>query len=432
MRKILLSVVVGGMALACRPALAQFGTQLSPAGCYGTTTATASACVQRDGNANAFANTFVPNFTSTASSGATVAMTAGSSQLQVLTGTSSQQNNLPDATTLALGWPFTFNNNSSQSWTIANNGGSSQYVVPAGGFTFSFATGIGSANGSWDFHPLPPSTVTWGSGTTGLIFNTALSGSAAIGAGTASCTSSVPFQPARSASTTGWSGTSSGICGVVGGVTVIDYGITTASTLTVTGPLKTTGQFFLGAISSATASPGIFNYSTGNQLTFIGGTSGFAFNNAADTTNEFLIGNTGTLTLATGVYASCTGFTSNASAVLACTASDARLKKDEGEISGSLAIKDVMALSAHAYAFKDANLPGSDDREHFGFFAQNVQGLFPQLVKRSSIKTRFTPDGELQFDKTELIAVEWAAIQQQQREINKIKTQLAAIQRRRH
>lgn len=152
------------------------------------------------GNINV--NNYYANSLVTTSAGTTTILTAASARNNALTGSSSQTYQLPDATTLFLGPAFVFNNNSSGSLVITNAGGSTLYTVPAGGLVTAGPTNIGTANGSWDIHPVPPSTVTWGSGTTGLVFNTALSTSPSITAGTPSGTSPV-FIPRRDALTTG-------------------------------------------------------------------------------------------------------------------------------------------------------------------------------------------------------------------------------------
>jgi hypothetical protein len=161
-----------------------------------STASSANTIVKRDTNQNLFTNNIFTNTTNTASTGGTTVMTVASARIQTLTGTLSHTFQLPDATTLSLSQVFLFNNNSSQSLTITNNGAVSQYVIPAGGAVDVFVTNIGSANGSWDFHPLPPATVTWGSGVTGLVMNSVLNTTPTVSAGASSSTSPV-FIPQR-------------------------------------------------------------------------------------------------------------------------------------------------------------------------------------------------------------------------------------------
>jgi len=180
------------------------------------TSATASTFLQRDANANSLSNI---NFMATASitsAGGTTVLTAASPQYQYLTGSSNQTFQLPDATTLLLGPSFIFNNNSSGSLTIVNNASTTIYIVPAGGVVYVALITNGTAAGVWDAHPEAPSTVQWGSGTTGLVMNSVLSTTPAISAGTPSST--VPaFIPQRGSSTTGWGGTSTALYGIISG-----------------------------------------------------------------------------------------------------------------------------------------------------------------------------------------------------------------------
>jgi len=124
----------------------------------------ASSIVLRDGNQNAYANNFVSAAESTTATGGTTVLTTASARTQSLTGTLSHTFQLPDATTLTqIGATFWFNNNSSQSLTITNNGGSTVAVVPAGGMSFVISTLISTSNGAWDAHSVGPVNITWSS-----------------------------------------------------------------------------------------------------------------------------------------------------------------------------------------------------------------------------------------------------------------------------
>jgi len=234
------------------------------------TTPTASTIVKRDANTNIFANNSFLNTTSTVSAGGTTVLTVASSHNQYLTGSSAQTYQLPDATTLALSQTFTFNNNSSQSLTVTNAGAVSQYVIPAGGAVQCFVTNIGSANGIWDFHAVAPSTVTWGSGVTGLVMNSVLNTTPAISAGASSSTSP-SFIPQRNTLNTGYGGDSTHLYGVVGGSTVFT---------------STTGGAFnaVGAITGSNLS----GTNTGDQTTIAGITGTKAQFDTAVTDGNFL------------------------------------------------------------------------------------------------------------------------------------------------
>lgn len=75
-----------------------------------------------DDDNNIFANNFFASLTSVVSAGGTTVLTVASARVQRLTGSSSQTFQLPDATTLPLTSIFEFDNNSSSSLIISNNG----------------------------------------------------------------------------------------------------------------------------------------------------------------------------------------------------------------------------------------------------------------------------------------------------------------------
>lgn len=209
------------MAVITTSALAQpgGGAQISPPSCYGNSAPVTSSCILRDGNANAFANNIFTNSTFTAGASGTTVLTASSSATQVLTGSSPQTFQLPDARTMSNGsGVFYFNNNSSAALTITDNSTATIYTVPAGGYVKINLLSNSTAAGSWDVHPNAPNTVAWGSSITGLQLNNALNTTAQIGAGAASSTSPV-FIPQRGTATTGFSGDSTHVYGVVGGST---------------------------------------------------------------------------------------------------------------------------------------------------------------------------------------------------------------------
>ncbi len=200
----------------------------------------ASTLVQRDANQNIFVNNIFANYTSTVSAAGTTVLTVASSRYQALTGTNTQTFQLPNATTLSLGQVFSFNNASSSSLVITNNGASTLYTVPAGGAVETFVTNIGSANGSWDFHALTPSTVTWGSGVTGLVFNTALSTTPQINAGASSSTNP-SFIPQRGSATNGYGGDSTNLYGIIGGTAAFtssatNFTVPALNKVTITAP----------------------------------------------------------------------------------------------------------------------------------------------------------------------------------------------------
>ncbi len=97
------------------------------------------------------------------SAGATTILTSGAARIQQLTGTLNQTFQLPDATTLALGWTFEFNNNSTGVLTITNSASTVIATIQSGGYARVSASSIGTSAGTWDVHFLVPRNAAWGS-----------------------------------------------------------------------------------------------------------------------------------------------------------------------------------------------------------------------------------------------------------------------------
>lgn len=133
---------------------------------YGGTGVTASSgansVVLRDANQNTSLNNIFRNTTSTVSAAGTTVLTAASSFTQVLTGTTTQTYQLPDATTLANGASFQFNNNSTGNLFIVNNGSGAVATVAGGGAAQIFLTSTSTSNGTWDVHGFIPENILWG------------------------------------------------------------------------------------------------------------------------------------------------------------------------------------------------------------------------------------------------------------------------------
>ena len=133
-----------------------------------TASSGASSVVLRDANANVTANNFLVGFTSTPSAGATTVLTVASTQYQLITGSTSQTFQLPNATTLVNGATFTFNNNSSAGTVSINNGAVSPTLlttVGSGGYVTLILLDNSTQAGSWDYHFQAPSNTTWSTNT---------------------------------------------------------------------------------------------------------------------------------------------------------------------------------------------------------------------------------------------------------------------------
>ena len=122
-------------------------------------------------------------------------------------------------------------------------------------------------------------------------------------------------------------------------------------------------------------------------------------------------------------YKNCTGFTSNANGLLACTASDERLKQDITPLDSVATLAGIDALNPVSFYWDPETQRGP--REQFGFIAQQVQQVFPNLVATSS-PTSLTPDGTLSLDYNGLIAPAVLAIQELHLDLNAIASAAAS------
>jgi hypothetical protein len=119
-----------------------------------------------DSNNNATANSFLSGFTNVTASGTQIVLTASSTPDYVVTGSGGQTIKLPDATTLANGYVFSFDNNqSSGAITVNNNSNTLVASIPSGGYVYLRLLSNATAAGSWDRHDLAPSNVSWSTNT---------------------------------------------------------------------------------------------------------------------------------------------------------------------------------------------------------------------------------------------------------------------------
>jgi hypothetical protein len=168
------TATTGAVTLGGTLAVANGGTGV-------TSSSGANSVVLRDANQNVYANKFIPNTTTTTASTTPISLTNASSQYQIVNGsTTSQKFNLPDATTLAVGATFYFNNNITYSSVQinANDGTTSVLALQAGGSAELILLSNSTTNGTWDVHSYVPSTASWGTAT--LSFNNSSSISGAV------------------------------------------------------------------------------------------------------------------------------------------------------------------------------------------------------------------------------------------------------------
>jgi len=218
---------------------------------YGGTGVTASSgansVVLRDANQNTSLNNIFRNTTSTVSAAGTTVLTAASSFTQVLTGTTTQTYQLPDATTLTNGASFQFNNNSTGALSIVNNSSSPVATVAAGGASQLFLTSTSTANGTWDTHGFIPENILWGTNSlylnsdviTGGTWNGGTIGTAYGGTGLTTFTSGGALYATSSSSLTS-------------GTLPVTAGGTAATTFTANGVLYGNGTSALGVTAVGT------------------------------------------------------------------------------------------------------------------------------------------------------------------------------------
>jgi hypothetical protein len=146
---------------------------------YGGTGVTASSgansVVLRDANQNITFNNYTANANVVTAAAGTTVLTVASARTQILTGSTTQTFQLPNATTLALGQSFIFVNNSSGVLTVTNNSGATVETVPSGGITQLGALSIATSAGSWGAYSFIPAAVDWGTNALNLA-STVISG----------------------------------------------------------------------------------------------------------------------------------------------------------------------------------------------------------------------------------------------------------------
>jgi Chaperone of endosialidase/Head domain of trimeric autotransporter adhesin len=97
-------------------------------------------------------------------------------------------------------------------------------------------------------------------------------------------------------------------------------------------------------------------------------------------------------------------------------ASDARLKKNITPLSGTLS--SLQQLNGYTYNWKDEK---RDSTLQIGLIAQEVQKIYPQLVKQKA-------DGELSLNYIGLIPVLLEGMKEQQKEIEELKQEMKKLQ----
>lgn len=149
----------GTITLAGTLAVANGGTGV-------TASSGANSVVLRNASQNIAVNALDEAYTNTAASGTQITLTVASPRNYTITGSGGQVIKLPDATTLASGAVFRFDNNqSSGAITVNNNSNTLIVSVPSGGFVLVNLLSNSTAAGSWDRHDQAPSNVSWSTNT---------------------------------------------------------------------------------------------------------------------------------------------------------------------------------------------------------------------------------------------------------------------------
>ena len=126
----------------------------------------ANSVVLRDASVNISANYISEGFSNVAAAGTTTVLTVASVPNYVVTGSGGQTYKLPDATTLANGANYTFNNNqSSGTIVVQNNSSTTVATIQSGGYVDVILLSNSIAAGSWDVHNFAPSNVSWSTNT---------------------------------------------------------------------------------------------------------------------------------------------------------------------------------------------------------------------------------------------------------------------------
>lgn len=115
-----------------------------------------------DINGNLRTNSVAQAIEITTASGTLKSLTAASPHFQILVGTGVQTMRLPDATSLATGSTWTFDNDSTGGLTVADFAGSTVEVVPPGGYSTVFLEVNGTVAGEWGRYGMLPAEVNWG------------------------------------------------------------------------------------------------------------------------------------------------------------------------------------------------------------------------------------------------------------------------------
>lgn len=159
----------------------------------GVTTPTAGALATWDANKNLSANNFLPGFQSIVSAAGTTVLTVASPQYTEITGSTTQTVQMPVASTLVAGTPYTIINNSSGSVTVNSSGGNLIQTVQAGAqIDLILLINSGTTAASWQAAYIPDSGVLSITGTANQIIASSATGNVVLSLPQSIATTSAP------------------------------------------------------------------------------------------------------------------------------------------------------------------------------------------------------------------------------------------------
>lgn len=281
---------------------------------------------------------FANGYTAVVSAAGTTTLTASSTYVQKLSGSTTQTFKLPDATTIAAGTAYLFDNDSTGLLTVVDNASGAVTTVAAGGAQYVFLETAGTAAGSWGKYGLVPSItsgyIPYGNGTPSLNSSSALA-----------------FD--------GTTLTANNVSSAAATALVLKSGGTTGITVDTSGNtnLGTAGQLGTALLS-------VYRGNTTNYCA--------TFRSDYAGTRDFI-----------EFYATATSvgsITSNGTTTTYGTSSDYRLKENVQPMQNALAV--VAKLKPCTYTWK---VDGSDGQ---GFIAHELQEVVPDAVVGEKDATR--------------------------------------------
>jgi len=114
------------------------------------------------GIGNIAINNAIVGLTTTTASAGTLVLTSASTQVQLITGTTTQTIQLPQATTLLKGTFYTVANNSTGNVTVKDNSGTTLETLTTGGAAQFLCVANGTSAGTWGVRVFASSNTQWG------------------------------------------------------------------------------------------------------------------------------------------------------------------------------------------------------------------------------------------------------------------------------